>query len=111
MHTSLYFSATLKCTHRNIVILLLCSLSRQNSFTSNRTLSPQNSIGSGAEYKPNNLTGSPDHNKTSPDENEDEDPDAIDETVSIRYLSSIIGGWLSQVVCPWLDFMGSRYKF
>ena len=58
------------------------SLSRQNSFTSNRTLSPQNSIGSGAEYKPNNLTGSPDHNKTSPDPDEDEDPDAIDETVS-----------------------------
>ena len=69
----------------NIVTLLFCSLSRQNSFTSNRTLSPQNSIGSGAEYKPNNLTGSPDHNKTSPDENEDEDPDAVDETVSIRY--------------------------
>ncbi|XP_071106235.1 voltage-dependent T-type calcium channel subunit alpha-1G-like isoform X3 [Haliotis cracherodii] len=57
-------------------------LSRQNSFTSHRTL---NSMGSGAskeEYKPNNLSDPPEV-KVSSDKEDfegEEDPDAIDET-------------------------------
>ena len=47
-------------------------------------MSPQNSIGSGAEYKPNNLTGSTEV-KVSDDEKEEEDPDAVDEAVSISF--------------------------
>ncbi len=62
------------------------SLSRQNSFTSRRTLSPQNSLGSGPpkdEYKHNNLTGALDVKVLPEDEDkEEEDPDADDETVS-----------------------------
>ena len=62
------------------------SLSRQNSFTSHRTLSPQNSLGSGPhkdDYKHNNLNGSDVKTTSGEDLNEEEeDPDAQDEAVS-----------------------------
>ena len=66
------------------------NLSRQNSFSSHRTVSPQNSLGSGAppdEYKRNNLSAVTVVKALSEEEEnheeEQEDVDAADETVSI----------------------------
>lgn len=85
-------------------------VSRQNSINSNKTL---NSAGSGTpkdEYKPNNLSVEiPDAKSMEREKNVDdeEDPDAVDETVSGKLIRSRMT-MKASILCH-QDFKGSQF--